>query len=123
MFEACLGTSAPLSNRNLATVYAGRRVQSALQKRRLERVHDEAAIRMVVGDNFTIVNNNFHGSIYDVTRNGVIPLGAACTEQPVTVIGCEFHDYIGAGLFIDNVAQYVVVDNSFDNVGGRDTVT
>ena len=84
---------------------------------------DEAAMRIIVGDNFTVDTNNFHGSIYDVTRSGAILLGATCTEQPVTVINSHFHDYIGAGLFIDGVAQYVVLNNEFNNVGGRDTIT
>lgn len=83
---------------------------------------DERAMLVLVGDNFTIDTNHFHGSPYDVTRRGVELFGT-CTEQPVTVINSEFNDYMGFGLSIDSVAQYVVLKNSFSNVGGRDGIT
>jgi hypothetical protein len=83
---------------------------------------DERAMFVLVGDNFTLDTNNFHGSIYDVTRRGVELFGT-CIEQPVTVINNKFDDYTGFGLSVDGVAQYVILKNEFSNVGGRDTIT
>jgi len=84
---------------------------------------DELAMNVLVGDNFTLSLNQFRGSVADLTRNGVRLVGCACTAQPVVVVDNEFDDYTGYGLFIDAVGQYVVRNNDFENVGGRDALT
>jgi hypothetical protein len=82
---------------------------------------DERLMLVVVGDNFTLELNEFSGG--SVARRGVELIGASCSVQPVLVVNNEFKDTLGFGLSVDGVAQYVVRNNEFDNVGGQDAVT
>ena len=85
---------------------------------------DERAMEVVVGDNFTIVDNEFTGNNVSGTRRGVELRGnGSCTEAPVIVASSEFRDFTGFGLDVRDVGTYEVRNNMFDFVGGRDFIT
>lgn len=85
---------------------------------------DARAMNVVVGDNFTISDNRFTANLFADVRRGVELRGnGSCTEYPITVEDSKFEDIAGFGLDVREVALYRVNRNTFDNTGGRDSLS
>lgn len=84
---------------------------------------EEMAMRVVVGDNFTVINSLVRGDPAFGSRRGISLRGnGSCTEHPVVLKRNRFDDLRGYAFDVRNVARYVIENNVGDNVGGQDFI-
>jgi len=81
-----------------------------------------------VGTDFTLNSNIFKGRFSGTTnfppdtdpRNAVNVWGN-CSQYNISIVNNRFEQFLGNGLYLQNVSQYYVRNNVFKQVGGMDT--